>query len=488
MSKRLLRFTSLNPQSPAKRDADQRTLDFNEINEPFGPDAAEDQASRCSQCGVPFCQHGCPLDNNIPDWLRLFAQGDERDAYEASAATNPMPEVCGRVCPQDRLCEQACVIEQSGHGAVTIGAVERHLTDTAWKEGWVEPIATGPDTGLSVGIIGAGPAGLAAAERLRNYGHAVTVYDRHDRAGGLLIYGIPNFKLDKSIVQRRSQRLEDAGVVFSLGVDVGRDVTLAALRDRHDGVLIATGVYHARALAAPGEDAPGVAPALDFLTAANRAGLGDAPCPDAPVATDKNVVVIGGGDTAMDCVRTAVRQGAKSVTCLYRRDRASMPGSAREVASAEEEGVTFAWLSAPAEINTGGDQGVATQVTATRMRLGAPDSSGRRRPEAVPGEISTLPADLVIPALGYDAENLQKLFDAETLTLTRWGTLDVMPLAPASKLEAGSGHTSLEGVFAAGDCVRGASLVVWALRDGLSVADQMNAWMRASGVRAEAAE
>jgi glutamate synthase (NADPH/NADH) small chain len=344
VSDRLLKFISVDPHPPEKRDAEARVGDFQEIYEPFEPKAAATQAGRCSQCGVPFCQSGCPLQNNIPDWLMLAAEGRLEEAYEVSSATSPMPEVCGRICPQDRLCEEACVIEQSKHGAVTIGAVEKHITDTAWKEGWVRPVAVGPDRGQTVAVIGAGPAGLAAAERLRELGYGVTVYDRHDRVGGLLIYGIPHFKLDKDIVAKRAERLAQGGIEYKLNFEVGRDATLEELRSRHDAILIAIGVYDARKLAVPNSGSAGVVQGMEFLTASNRRRLGDEleGWEGGPLdAGGKNVIVVGGGDTAMDCVRTAVRQGAASVICLYRRDRANMPGSAREVRSAEEEGVHF---------------------------------------------------------------------------------------------------------------------------------------------------
>ncbi len=481
MSSNVFRFTELDAQRPKRRSASTRIKDFQEIYRQFTEAAAENQSSRCSQCGVPFCQSGCPLENNIPDWLRLAANGEVREAYDVSAATNPMPEVCGRICPQDRLCEQACVIEQSGHGAVTIGAVEKHLTDMAWDNGWVPPIAVGAPSGLSVGIIGAGPAGLAAAERLREYGHAVTVYDRYDRIGGLMVYGIPNFKLDKAIVTRRAERLRAAGVEFVLNTDVGRDVSLAQLRNRHDSVLIAAGVYQARALGVDGDASRVITPALQFLTAANRDGFGDQRDPADAHARDKRVVVIGGGDTAMDCVRTAVRQGAKSVTCLYRRDRDNMPGSAREVRSAEDEGVDFQWLSAPKTISS--SSGGAGVVTAIAMRLAGADASGRRAPEPVAGSERPLDADLVIPALGYDGEDFVELFAASDLATTKKGLIEAKPVLPEHGMELGSGVTSLNGVFAAGDCVRGASLVVWALRDGLRVAAQIHHWLLQSAAR-----
>ncbi|MFN3512297.1 MAG: NAD(P)-dependent oxidoreductase [Phenylobacterium sp.] len=469
MAERMLKFTAVERETPAKRPAAARGGDFHEIYADFIDAKAAEQASRCSQCGVPFCQTHCPLHNNIPDWLRMTAEGRLQEAYALSQATNSMPEICGRICPQDRLCEGSCTIEQSGHGTVTIGAVERYLTDKAWEEGWVQPLCAGPDRGRSVGIVGAGPAGLAAAERLREAGYAVTVYDRHDRAGGLLIYGIPGFKLEKDVVERRTRRLAEGGIEFRQNFEVGRDATLAELRAQHDAVLIATGVYAARDMVVPGVGSAGVIPALDYLLASNRVGLGDAvPAYQSGElnAAGKSVVVVGGGDTAMDCVRTAVRQGAKSVTCLYRRDRANMPGSAREVAHAEEEGVTFEWLAAPRAVL--GEAERAAGLRAARMRLGPPDATGRQAPEEVEGGDFELAADLVIKALGFDPEDLPALFGAEDLAVTRWGTL---------KADFKTMMTSIPGVFAAGDIVRGASLVVWAIRDGRDAADAIHTYL-----------
>jgi glutamate synthase (NADPH/NADH) small chain len=461
----MLKFTDLDRKTPPKRGASARRSDFAEIYSGFSVADARAQASRCSQCGVPFCQNHCPLTNDIPDWLRLAAEGRLKEAYALSSATNTMPEICGRICPQDRLCEGACVIEQSGHGTVTIGAVEQFITETAWANGWVEPIAVGPDSGRSVGIIGAGPAGLAAAEELRKAGVDVVIYDRYDRAGGLLVYGIPNFKLEKEIVARRINRLEQAGVEFHLAFEVGRDASLDELRRRHDAVLIATGVYKSRDLDIDGENADAVVAALDYLTASNRKGLGDK-VEDFDNgrldAKGKRVVVIGGGDTAMDCVRTAVRQGATKVTCLYRRDRANMPGSARETQNAEEEGVIFEWLAAPQVVET--VIGRAAGVAAVRMQIGEKDASGRRSVEEIPGSQFRLDADLVIKALGFEPEDLPVLFGAPQLKVTRRGTLDVRP---------GTLETRLPGVYAAGDIVRGASLVVWAIVDGRKAAAEI---------------
>jgi glutamate synthase (NADPH/NADH) small chain len=466
MSERMLTFTTVQRATPEKRDVAARNADFHEIYAEFIDEKAAQQASRCSQCGVPFCQTHCPLHNNIPDWLRMTAEGRLQEAYELSQATNSMPEVCGRICPQDRLCEGNCVIEQSGHGTVTIGAVEKYLTDKAWEMGWVRPLAAGPSRGRSVGIIGAGPAGLAAAERLAEVGYAVTVYDRNDRAGGLMIYGIPGFKLEKPVVERRTRRLADGGIEFRQGFEVGREASLPQLRKTHDAILIACGVYRGRELICPGAGSAGVVAALDYLTASNRKGLGDAvPAFETGQlnATGKDVVVVGGGDTAMDCVRTAVRQGARSVTCLYRRDKDNMPGSAREVAHAEEEGVVFEWLAAPRAIL--GDADGVTGVKAARMRLGPPDASGRQAPIEEEGGDFDLPAQLVIKALGFDPEEVPALFDEPALTVSRWGTV---------KTDFRTMMTSVPGVFAAGDIVRGASLVVWAIRDGRDAADAID--------------
>ncbi|WP_374942736.1 NAD(P)-dependent oxidoreductase [Sphingomonas sp.] len=474
----MLKFVAREQAYPPKRAAGDRADDFREIADRYAVPTAEDQAGRCSQCGVPYCSVHCPLHNHIPDWLRLTAEGRLREAYELSNATSTMPEICGRICPQDRLCEGNCVIEFSGHGAVTIGSVEKFITDTAWEEGWVEPLVPGPARGQSVGVIGAGPAGLSAAEYLRAHGYDVHVYDRHDRAGGLLTYGIPGFKLEKPVVMRRVDRLKAGGIVFHEGFAVGDDATLDELRQRHDALLIATGVYKARPIDVDGHEANGVVAALDYLTASNRKSFGDAvPAFDSGAldAAGKHVVVVGGGDTAMDCVRTAVRQGAASVKCLYRRDRANMPGSQREVKNAEEEGVEFVWLSAPQAF--AGTEQVAS-VKARRMRLGTPDASGRRAPEIEPGGDFEMPADMVIKALGFDAEDLPTLFGAPELGISRWGTV----LVDGKTL-----MTSLDGVFAAGDIVRGASLVVWAIRDGRDVSAAMHKWLKAKAVNARVA-
>ena len=458
---KMLKFVDVERDMPQKRAPKLRNKDFDEIYAEYATVKAAEQASRCSQCGVPYCQSHCPLHNNIPDWLKLTAEGRLEEAYEISQATNTFPEICGRICPQDRLCEGNCVIEKSGHGTVTIGAVEKYLTDTAWEKGWVKPITPKRERTESVGIIGAGPGGLAAADVLRRAGMQVTVYDRHDRAGGLLIYGIPGFKLEKDVVQRRNDQLEAGGVEFVLNCNVGEDLTFDAIRGKHDAVIIATGVYKTRELKSDGADASGVVRAIDYLTASNRVGLGDEVeeyDSGELNAKDKRVVVIGGGDTAMDCVRTAIRQGATSVKCLYRRDRLNMPGSQREVQNAEEEGVEFVWLAAPDGFS--GDPVEVVRVQ--KMRLGAPDATGRQSPEVIEGADYDEPSDLVIMALGFEAEDLPSLWKTPELEVTRWGTI---------KAAHTSGQTALPGVYAVGDIVRGASLVVWAIRDGRDTAE-----------------
>src|SRR5216683_1820326 len=430
MPSKMLQFVRLGKAMPEKREAADRSLDFREIYDDFEPASAAAQAGRCSQCGVPFCQVHCPVHNNIPDWLKLTAEGRLEEAYELAAATNNMPEICGRICPQDRLCEGNCVIDK-GFESVTIGSVEKFITENAFAEGWVKPPLPRRELGQSVGII----------------------------------------------VARRHELLATGGIKFHLNFTVGSDASLEKLRARHDALLVASGVYKAREIACPGVGLRNVVPALDYLVASNRKGLGDAvPAFDSGDldASGKNVVVIGGGDTAMDCVRTAVRQGAKSVRCLYRRDRANMPGSQREVRHAEEEGVEFVWLAAP-EAFLGTDS--VSHVRAHRMHLGIADSTGRQVPQPIEGSHFNLEADLAIKALGFDPEDLPVLFGAPELAVTRWGTI---------KIDHRTMMTALDGVFAAGDIVRGASLVVWGVRDGRDAAEQMHLYLKATADAATA--
>jgi len=461
MSENMLKFIKVNKENPEKRKVEKRLDDFNEIYDQFINDKAKEQSSRCSQCGIPFCQIHCPLQNNIPDWLKLTAEGRLQEASELAHSTNNMPEICGRICPQDRLCEGNCVIEQSGHGTVTIGSVEKYITDNAWEKGWIKPIKINKELDQSVGIIGAGPAGLACAEELRKLGYKITIYDRYDRAGGLLIYGIPNFKLEKFVVERRTNILKESGIKFKQNFEIGKTITLNELKKRHDAVLIATGVYKSREVNLPGYGLNNIFPAMDFLTASNRKGLGDRveDFENGKLnAENKNVVVIGGGDTAMDCVRTAIRQNAKSVKCLYRRNKENMPGSIREVNNAEEEGIKFIWLSNLKEFI--GKEKISSLIV-EKIKLGAPDTSGRQTPEPIPNSDFEIKTDIVIKALGFDPEDLPKMFGDSNLLVSKYGTI---------KINMKTMETSTPGVFAAGDIVRGASLVVWAIKDGRDAA------------------
>ena len=469
MTEKMLKFVKVDLQTPKKREVKTRVDDFNEIYDEFINAKAKEQSSRCSQCGVPFCQIHCPLHNNIPDWLKLAAEGRLEEASELAHSTNNMPEVCGRICPQDRLCEGNCVIEQSGHGTVTIGSVEKYITENAWEKGWIEPIKVINEKNQSVGIIGAGPAGLSCAEELRKLGYQVSIYDRYDRPGGLLIYGIPNFKLEKFVVERRTNLLKKSGIKFFQNIEIGKDKTLSELREEHDAILISTGVYKPREVNLPGNNLDNIFPAMDFLTASNRKGLGDKVEKfDNGIlnAENKNVVVIGGGDTAMDCVRTAVRQNAKSVKCLYRRDKENMPGSAREVNNAEEEGIEFIWLSNPKKFI--GSEKVSS-VLIEKMKLDKADSSGRKTPIPILNSNFEIKADLVIKALGFDPEDLPQLFNDKNLLVSKWGTI---------KINLKSMETNIPGIFAAGDIVRGASLVVWAIRDGRDAAIEIQKYLK----------
>ena len=466
MTTKLLQFVNQKKEMPKKRTGSIRLKDFNEIYKNFNKVEAKNQAGRCSQCGIPFCQVHCPLQNNIPDWLKLAAEDRLEEAFEVSQSTNNFPEICGSICPQDRLCEGNCVIEK-GFESVTIGRVEKHITDTAWEKGWVKPVKPIKEINKSVGIIGSGPAGLAAAEQLRKKGYKIEIYDRYDRPGGLLIYGIPNFKLEKYAVVRRTEVLKKSGIIFHNNFEVGKTKSFNFLKKKHDAILIATGVYKARELDMPEINSKGVIPALDFLIASNKKGLGDTVdrfSNGELNAQNKNVVVIGGGDTAMDCVRTAIRQNAKSVKCLYRRNKENMPGSLREVFHAEEEGIEFLWLSMPKKIILENNE---IKIDVAKVILDKKDSSGRQEPKLSNNSYS-INADLVIKALGFNPEDLPNLFNYPNLKVTTWGTI---------KVNHETMMTNEPGIFAAGDIVRGASLVVWAIKDGRDAADSIDKFL-----------
>tara|TARA_B100001079_G_scaffold120124_1_gene103241 strand:- start:7 stop:1458 length:1452 start_codon:yes stop_codon:yes gene_type:complete len=464
----MLKFVNISQCFPEKFSSKIRKNNFDEIYHKLVKDKAKVQASRCSQCGIPLCHIHCPLNNNVPDWLKLAAEERLEEAFELSSSTNNLPEICGRICPQDKLCEGNCVIEKSGHGTVTIGSIEQHITDEAWKKGWIKNIKIKQEKNKSVGIIGSGPAGLVASEQLRIKGYQVTIYDRYDRSGGLLIYGIPNFKLEKQVVINRTKRLEESGVIFKLNSDIGSTISFDDISNKHDAILIATGVYKPKEINLNKKNLLNVIPALNFLIANNKKYLNNKVLEsdnEKLNSLNKNVLVVGGGDTAMDCVRTAVRQGAKSVKCLYRRDQDNMPGSQKEIQNALEEGVDFKWLTLPTEYI---GNGKILKTKTVNMQLGSIDESGRRHPEPVSGSEQMIDADLIIEALGFEPENLPKMFDLEELIVTKSGTL---------KVNNKTMMTNINGVFAAGDIVRGASLVVWAIKDGRDVADQIHQYL-----------
>lgn len=463
----MLKFVSLDQQQPEKRPAEIRKADFLETYRRFSDEQAKTQASRCSQCGVPFCSTKCPLSNYIPDWLKLTTENRLDEAYALSSETNSFPEICGRICPQDRLCEGSCVIEP-GFKSVTIGAVEAYITDHAFQNGLIKPVVPSQEQTQSVGIVGAGPCGMAAAVVLRQKGYKVHIYDRYDRAGGLLTYGIPTFKLEKEVVARRQKWLEESGVTFHFNVNIADKtgegtLSFADLRAKHDAVFIATGVYKKKEVKLLGSQLNGVVQALDYLMVSQQTDK--TPSSDMD-AKGKDVIVVGGGDTAMDCLRTAIRQGAKSVKCLYRRDKANMPGSMREVKNAEEEGVEFIWQAAP-EAFIGSER--IESIRALRTELGLPDAGGRQTVRIIEDSHFTLPADMVIKALGFDPEPLPELWNDANLEASKYGTVNV---------DKQKFMTSIEGVFAGGDIVRGASLVVWAVRDGQDAALQIAKWLK----------
>jgi glutamate synthase (NADPH/NADH) small chain len=467
----------------------RRGGDFAELYGRFEEAEAKKQASRCLDCGNPYCSWGCPLHNYIPQWLELAREGRVAEAAALCHETNPLPEICGRVCPQDRLCEGSCTLND-GFGAVTIGAVEKYIVDRALAEGWTPDLSQAPATGKRVAIVGAGPAGLACADKLARAGVQATVFDRYEQIGGLLWFGIPNFKLDKSVLVTRRRVLEGMGVEFRLGVEIGRDVSLDALLADYDAVFLGLGSYRYTDGGLPGQELRHVLPALPFLVQNGRIVTGDDSAPGKPIAgwedqvvlpelRGKRVVVLGGGDTGMDCVRSAVRLGAAQVSCVYRRDEANMPGSAREVANAREEGVQFLFQRAPLELLDDGN-GQVRAVRVVETRLGPPDARGRQRPEPVPGSETELAADIVIIAFGFQPDPPAWLA-AHGVELREDGRIKAVPAPPPhhplridpSVPRDRAIHpyqTSHPRIFAGGDGVRGADLVVTAVQEGRDAA------------------
>jgi len=457
MPRNPFQFLEVSRADPEKRPVGLRLRDFGEIYGQYNAEQAAAQAGRCLDCGNPYCEWKCPVHNYIPNWLKLVEEGRLFEAAELSHRTNTLPEICGRICPQDRLCEGDCTLND-GLGAVSIGAVEKYISDEALKQGWRPDMSDVVPTGRRVAIVGAGPAGLGCADILARNGVEAEVYDRYPRIGGLLSYGIPPFKLDKSIVETRREIMEAMGVRFHLSKEVGRDVTIDELLDGHDAVFLGMGAYKALTGDFPGMDAEGVVPALAYLIGNANALLGtEAPGGMAVDVDGERVVVLGGGDTAMDCNRTALRQGARSVTCVYRRDEDNMPGSRREVKNARDEGVVFRYNRQPVAIES--DSGRVTGVRVVETRLGDPDERGRRRPEEVPGTDEVIPADRVIIAFGFAVEPCD-WYERHTVAHYQDGRT----------LVSTSGdypfQTSNPRIFAGGDMVRGADLVVTAVYEG----------------------
>ena len=452
-------FIQMSRTDPAKKPAEVRIKEYREIYGQFDANGAAQQASRCLECGNPYCEWKCPVHNYIPNWLKLVTEGNLFEAAELSHLTNSLPEICGRVCPQDRLCEGACTLND-GFGAVTIGAVERYISDTAFAKGWRPDMSKVTNTGKKVAVIGAGPAGLGCADVLVRNGIKPVVYDRYEEIGGLLMFGIPEFKLEKEIVKRRRKIMEEMGVEFVLNTEVGKDIAFDKLLNDYDAVFLGMGTYTYMKGEFPGEDLPGVHEALPFLISNVRQCYNLLKNKSDFVSMQgQRVVVLGGGDTAMDCNRTSIRQGAKSVTCAYRRDEANMPGSKREVANAKEEGVQFLWNRQPIEIvGKGKVEGVKMVTT----QLGAPDDRGRRKPEVVPGSEEIVPADRVIIAFGFRPSPAS------------WFTTAKLALDDRGRVKTGGNfkmQTSNPKIFAGGDMVRGSDLVVTAVFEGRQAAE-----------------
>lgn len=465
----VFQFMNLQRNPGEKIAAEVRKQQFFEIYQPLNTGEAGEQAGRCLGCGNPYCEWECPVHNYIPNWLKLVKEGKLFEAAELSHKTNSLPEICGRVCPQDRLCEGSCTLNQGGFGAVTIGSVEKYITDEAYKAGWRPDVSKVVWTDKKVAIIGAGPAGLGCADVLARNGVKPVVFDRYEEIGGLLTFGIPEFKLEKSVVKRRRELMEGMGVEFRLNTEVGRDITIGQLLGEYDAVFMGMGAYQYMKGGFAGEELPGVIEALPFLVNNVRqcmGTLGD----ETPLSVEgRRVVVLGGGDTAMDCNRTSVRQGARKVICAYRRDEANMPGSRREVANAREEGVEFLWNRQPMGIEQAADGSLRLRLAETR--LGAPDARGRQSAEVVPGSEQVIECDHVIIAFGFSVERMPWFDAAGIETDSRSRTV-----APAAQTYAH--QTSNPKVFAGGDQVRGADLVVRAVFEGRKAAEGMLAYLQ----------
>lgn len=461
-AKNAMQFLDISRQDPKKVQAEVRIHDFREIYGQFPADQAGSQAGRCLSCGNPYCEWKCPVHNYIPNWLKLVEEGNLFAAAELSHQTNSLPEICGRVCPQDRLCEGACTLND-GFGAVTIGSIEKYISDEAFKQGWRPDMSKVVPTGKRVAIVGAGPAGLGCADVLARNGVTPVVFDKYPEIGGLLTYGIPPFKLEKDVVKNRRAILEHEGVEFRLNTEIGKDIAFDALLKDYDAVFLGMGTYTAMKGEFPGEDLPGVVQALPFLISNIHRVMGSEQSPaDFIDMKGQRVVVLGGGDTAMDCNRTSIRQGADSVTCVYRRDEANMPGSRREVANAKEEGVEFLFNRAPVEIV---GKGKVEGVKVVETRLGAPDAKGRRKPEVVAGSEQIIPADRVVIAFGF-RPSPAPWFAQHALKLHDDGRMKVH----GAVLAKHKFQTANEKVFAGGDMVRGSDLVVTAVFEGREAA------------------
>ena len=454
-------FVDVGRKDPQKKDARARAKEFAEIYEPFKPTDAASQAHRCLHCGNPYCEWKCPVHNYIPNWLQLVVEGNIIEAAELSHKTNSLPEVCGRVCPQDRLCEGDCTLND-GFGAVTIGSVEKYITDTAFAMGWRPDMSHVTWTDKKVAIIGAGPAGLGCADILARNGVKPVVFDKYPEIGGLLTFGIPEFKLEKSVMERRRAVFEEMGVEFRLNTEIGTDIEFETLMQEYDAVFLGMGTYKYMEGGFPGEDLPGVYKALDFLIANVNRCLGFEKDPNDYISMEcKRVVVLGGGDTAMDCNRTSIRQNATSVTCAYRRDEGNMPGSRREVSNAREEGVEFLFNRQPVAVV--GEEKVEG-VKVVRTRLGEPDENGRQRPEVVPGSEEIIAADAVVIAFGFQASPAP-WFDSSNIQV------DERDRVTAPEHGQYAFQTSNEKIFAGGDMVRGSDLVVTAIYEGRQAAE-----------------